>query len=285
MKDFLFHGDLVSSKRILYTPSNFAKTSLAYLQEIGQLHAQQPHISKRDYLDSFLFFIVVSGRGTLTYHERQIPLSSGDCVFIDCRNPYSHETSDQLWKLKWIHFYGPNITNIYQKYIERGGQACFHPSDLNSFEELWDNLYSVSSSSDYIRDMRINQDLNCLLTLLMQESWHPETQRSGTKKQSLVKIKKYLDEHYSQKISLDLLSEQFFINKFYLTRVFKEQFGISVNNYLLQVRITHAKQLLRFTDQTIEEVGLSCGIGPLYYFSRVFKKIEGLSPNEYRKRW
>ena len=77
----------------------------------------------------------------------------------------------------------------------------------------------------------------------------------------------------------------FYINKFYLTRIFKEKFGVTLNNYLLQIRITHAKQLLRFTDKTVETIGVECGMGSVHYFSRMFKKIEGISPSEYRKIW
>ena len=100
-----------------------------------------------------------------------------------------------------------------------------------------------------------------------------------------MEIRSYLDENYTKKITLDQLSERYFINKYYLTRIFREQFGVSINNYILEKRITHAKQLLRFTDQTVEEIGEACGMGALYYFSRMFKKIEGVSPSEYRKLW
>ena len=88
-----------------------------------------------------------------------------------------------------------------------------------------------------------------------------------------------------REITLEQLAEAFYINKFYLTRCFKEQFGMSVNQYLLQVRITHAKQLLRFTDLAIEKVGHECGMSDANYFSRMFKKVEGISPGEFRRRW
>ena len=102
---------------------------------------------------------------------------------------------------------------------------------------------------------------------------------------ALLYNKTYLEDHYQEKITLEHLSDQFFINKFYLTRIFKEEFGISINSYLTQIRITHAKQQLRFTNKTIEQIGFSCGIEDANYFSRIFKKIEGTSPGEYRKRW
>ena len=76
-----------------------------------------------------------------------------------------------------------------------------------------------------------------------------------------------------------------YINKFYLTRVFKEQFGLPVTSYLVQLRITRAKRLLRFTDRTIESIAQDCGLNDANYFSRLFKKIEGTSPGEYRRQW
>ena len=94
--------------------------------------------------------------------------------------------------------------------------------------------------------MRINSGLNELLVLLMKESWHPaERSDAILKKQNLDPIRDYLDTHYTEKVSLDALADQFFISKFYLTRVFKEQFGVSINTYVLNLRITKAKQMLR----------------------------------------
>lgn len=285
MNNALFHGDLVESERIIYTPSGFAKVSLIHLQEIGELQAQKQHICKRENLPSYLFFIVVCGSGKLEYNGELHSLSAGDCIFIDCHNPYYHESSSDLWNLQWVHFYGPTVANIYDKYVERGGQPCFHPDDLTRFGRTWATLYKIAGSSDYIRDMRINEELTRLLTYLMEESWHPDNRHTGAKQQDLLEIKNHLDKNYSQKITLDELSEIFFINKYYLTRIFKKQFGVSINNYLLQIRITHAKQLLRFTEKTVEEIGIECGMGTLYYFSRMFKKVEGISPSEYRKKW
>ena len=120
----------------------------------------------------------------------------------------------------------------------------------------------------------------------MQESWHPgEKADQGLKRQNLTPIRDYLDEHYQEKIVLDALAERFFISKFYLTRVFKEQFGVSITTYLLNKRITKAKQLLRFSDQRLEDIGYQCGLGAPNYFSRVFKQVEGVTPSEFREKW
>lgn len=60
---------------------------------------------------------------------------------------------------------------------------------------------------------------------------------------------------------------------------------MTINEYLEQLRISKAKELLRFTEKGIGEIGSLCGFTDSHYFSRVFMKVEGISPREYRKRW
>ena len=113
----------VSSDRILYTPSSFARSSLLHLQEIGTLKALREHTSSRSNLLSYLFFIVTKGSGSLLYNGKEYRLSEGSCVFVNCQKLYSHTTDpDDLWSLRWCHFYGPNLSLIYEKYTERGGK-------------------------------------------------------------------------------------------------------------------------------------------------------------------
>ena len=282
---FFTTASIVSSNRVLYTPSSFARTSLLHLQEIGTLQALAPHTSKRDGLQSYLFFTVLSGEGELFYEGKMYSLEPGSCVFIDCRKAYSHTTSEKLWSLCWCHFYGPTLSFVYEKYVERGGKTVFQPVEAVPFLNTLDSLYALASGSDYIRDMRINEELNRLCTLLMEQSWHPEEAVTAPKKMSVVNVKEYLEHHYSERITLNDLASRFYINKYYLTRVFKEQYGMSITSYLTSLRITHAKQLLRFTNKTVEEIGLECGLGALHYFSRVFKEVEGVAPSTYRAQW
>lgn len=118
-------------------------------------------------------FCVNSGSGELEYQRKKYKLGRGDCVFIDCQQPYSHSTDKDLWSLSWIHFSGVTMQDIYRKYQERGGCPVFHPENITAFAELHKSLFMLASSDDYIRDMRINSGLNELLVLLMKESWHP----------------------------------------------------------------------------------------------------------------
>lgn len=165
----------------------------------------------------------------------------------------------------------------------RADASC--SADVSQYSTIISDIYTLASSSDYIRDMRINGKLNDLLTLLMESSWHRGNSSNAPKKMEISQVKSFLDEHYKEKLSLESVASHFFIDKHYLARLFKEQYGVTLVTYLQQVRITHAKRMLRFSDKSIEEIGLECGIGELNYFSRVFKKLEGVSPSEFRRVW
>lgn len=275
----------VCSCRILYTPSLFARSSLLHLQEVGSLTAIKPHTSKREKLQSYLCFVVEAGEGELVYEGKKYTLKIGDVVFIDCRKAYSHSTDTILWTLRWCHFYGSVMSSVYDKYRERGGKPVFHSENSQEFIHLLTDLYSLAASTDYIRDMRINEKLNVLLTLLMEQSWHPESGTLSKKRIELENVRTYLDEHYVEKISLDDLSDRFFINKYYLTRIFKETYGTTISHYVLSKRITRAKQLIRFSEMTMDEIATAVGMYDANYFSRAFRKIEGVSPTEYQKQW
>lgn len=255
--------------------------------------------------------MVEDGEGELVYEGKKYELRSGDVVFIDYRKAYNHSTGMNpnagLWSLRWCHFYGPSMPAIYAKYCERGGLLVIRgadvsvdlargadmgrrddvscDADVSQYAAILTDIYTLASSSNYIRDMWINGKLNDLLTLLMEFSWHRGAHTNAPKKMEISSVKSFLDEHYKEKLSLESVASHFFIDKHYLARLFKEQYGVTLVTYLQQVRITHAKRMLRFIDKSIEEIGLECGIGELNYFSRVFKKLEGISPSEFRRVW
>ncbi|MCD7864403.1 MAG: AraC family transcriptional regulator [Lachnospiraceae bacterium] len=172
------------------------------------------------------------------------------------------------------------------------GAKILQADDFGTYETILDEIYEIAGSDSYTRDMQLNFKLTELLTLLMEESWHPDREErteagaaSGVqKKVNVLEIKAYVDAHYEQPLTLESLAKQFYFSKHYLARRFKEQFGITVTAYIQQVRITRAKELLRFTDDSVETIAAACGYEN-NYFSRLFHKIEGVSPGVYRRNW
>lgn len=95
-------------------------------------------------------------------------------------------------------------------------------------------------------------------------------------------IEQYIQEHYAEDLGLEQIAERMGVSVKYVSRVFKRKFGVNLGDYLTRLRIDKAKELLELSDLRMNEVAERVGIFSRSTFQRVFKKLEGISPNEYR---
>ncbi len=96
-------------------------------------------------------------------------------------------------------------------------------------------------------------------------------------------IEQYINEHFTEDITLQTLSDLTYLNKYYLVHSFKEYKGISPINYLIERRITESKHLLENTNYSVAKIANTTGFSSQSYFSQIFKKETGMSPIQYRK--
>ncbi len=97
------------------------------------------------------------------------------------------------------------------------------------------------------------------------------------------KIINYIHDNYQKDINLEELSKAHFISKSTLCHKFKKETQMTIIDYLLQIRLHKAKNLLQYTDKSMAEISLSCGFSSPNYFSLIFNKHVHYSPREYRK--
>lgn len=108
-----------------------------------------------------------------------------------------------------------------------------------------------------------------------------DTKRAGTE---MASVKRYIDEHFSENITLDVLADNSHINKYYLSHAFAQEYGIAPINYLIARRITESKYFLLNTDHSLSKISALLGFSSPSYFAQVFHKAEGVSPSVYRKK-
>ncbi|WP_146161795.1 AraC family transcriptional regulator [Trichococcus patagoniensis] len=279
-------SELTDSYRIISTPSAFAKGTLFYIQEIGKLKSLKSHTSKREALDSFLFIIVVSGSGTFTYKGKTYKLKSEDCLFIDCKKPYSHESTDSdPWELMWVHFNSILMDQYYLYFSNKTGSVAFQSEEKPEFSAILENLLMLANNKSTHSELLISQLLNTLVTRILTDNTDQQENTADKIADKIQQIKDFLDENFKKKIPLDIIADEFFISKYHMSREFKKAHGITIANYIIAKRITYAKELLRFTNMKIDEIGQFCGIEDNSYFNKVFRKFEGITASEYRKKW
>ena len=272
------------SERILVTPSAYTKKHYLYIQEIGTLTSLEPHLSRRERLDSYLFFIVTQGSGTVTINGEAFDVKAGDCVWLNCLVPYSHKSNlHDPWTLHWVHFNGSQIPPFYQLFGDKGGSAVYTPAGLSSYSEILQTLFRLQQKPEVLTDLLSHKYLTDLIALIFTDALHRSTDVSVPNK--FIDIQNYIENNYTQKITLDSLAAQFFISKYHLHREYQKLFGTTITNALSLKRLAHAKKLLRFSKDSIESIAVSSGFQTASYFIKVFKKYEGMTPLEYRRKW
>ena len=96
-------------------------------------------------------------------------------------------------------------------------------------------------------------------------------------------VRQYIDNHFKENLTLDQLAGLAHINKYYLSHAFRKEFGTSPISYLISRRIRESRFLLAETDHTLSQIAQVLGCSSLSYFSQSFRRLEGMSPMEYRR--
>jgi YesN/AraC family two-component response regulator len=99
----------------------------------------------------------------------------------------------------------------------------------------------------------------------------------------LNKVTKYIQKHYNEKITLDMVCKEVFLSKAYLSKIFNNKMNCSFTQYVNKIRIQKSKPLLFDNKVTIIDIAYLVGFEDQSYFTKVFKQIEGISPGEYRR--
>ncbi|MBS4007248.1 MAG: PocR ligand-binding domain-containing protein [Clostridium sp.] len=131
----------------------------------------------------------------------------------------------------------------------------------NSIEEI--DLAAVKALERYFNAIQRNQKI--------------------TNRQVVDNIKKYIRKNYDKDLTLDDIAASVYLSPYYAARVFKHGQGMTIMNYLTQVRIEEAKKLLRNPRFQIEEIAQKLGFNDASYFSKVFRRNEGMSPSQFRQ--
>ena len=183
------------------------------------------------------------------------------------------------------------LSNEYEQLLRLFHQDIpIYRFDRELQEKLYrklNDIYRLAQKTDPMRNLMIHLRFIEFLTLLYlnrdKNQYSNESEMSATERK-IYSITGYIHHHYSEDISLDLLSEKFGISQSYLSHQFKLVTGFTVTDYIQMTRIRNVQALLVGTQTPITEVAAPCGFNSFSQFNRVFRKHIGISPSVYRKQ-
>ncbi|GAA4862320.1 AraC family transcriptional regulator [Paenibacillus vulneris] len=251
----------------------------------GQSQTKPLHRVGPQVLDYYLVHYVVSGHGTFSCMGTDYRLEKGSSFFIFPGELVSYASDEQdPWCYRWVGFKG----NRADEYLSGFGISPHQPVALTQNHRKMQALYHQMELTMRRRqphcDMQCEGYLRLLLAEYAQELGHdsiPKKETSGIQQQIEQAIR-WLTLQYHQPISIESMAQSLGYHRTHLSKMFKQQTGLSPMNFLLKIRMERAKLLLQ-DELTVEQVASSVGFSDPLYFSKQFKKWYGRSPSDYRQ--
>lgn len=271
------------SERIILTPGPQVRESLYYIQEIGHFHAGKEYYTCRENLDSFLIVYTLAGQGTLSCEGRTWQVKPGEVFLIDCNQAHEYRTCGESWELLWVHFWGSGSRGYYSRYRTGCGQPVLH-NPAPETAELLRTLLELAKLPGTSSELMISLTLTQLLTVLVLCAG-AEIEEDPALRDYVAGVLEYIDRHLAEKLTLERLAEAFARNRFALLRDFRRCTGVPPGEYIITRRINAAKELLKYTDQSVRQIAWQVGVENESHFIRLFSARTGCTPGAYRSRW
>ena len=227
-------------------------------------------------------FFITDGHGRFRTRREDIPVAIHDVIIVNANVPHT-ELSQLDSPLTYIVLGVEGLEAI----AGVDGYTMLHL--LHGWKELMLCLKlmlqeSCEALSGYEEICRSLLDV-ILVRLERQRDLSFSDESAGTRSsREFELVRRYIDNHFKENLTLDQLAQLAHLNKYYLAHTFRAEFGTSPINYLISRRVEESRFLLRETDHTLSLIAQMLGFSSLSYFSQCFRRVEGISPMEYRKR-
>ncbi|NLV35725.1 MAG: AraC family transcriptional regulator [Clostridiaceae bacterium] len=235
--------------------------------------------------DHFLIHYIHSGRGRFCVGDKTYHLQAGQ-GFLICPDIITYYQADpkEPWHYSWVGFHGLGAEN----YLRRAGLSLEEPIFSCKVGGYIDQCFKQMNEAMALPragKTRLLGYLYLFLSQLIEQNGedHHSAQSANRKEAYVKKAIEYIVMNYTRKVSIDELSRSIGLDRSYLGSIFKEQVGISPQEYLIRFRINRACELMKNDTLTIGDISRSVGYEDPLLFSKLFKKHLGLSPTDYRK--
>ncbi len=251
--------------------------------------------------DELEILVVESGIARVAVNGQVYLAERGDGVFINAGAVHGiWREGEETCGLRIVVFHprlvGGSVDSIlWQKYLEPllsdPCHTCIHFSNTEPWEQaaseaLWKAWQAcVSEAEGFEFEMR--EELSKFIFLLTKNRPVAEkrpsekTLRDGDRIKSMLQ---YIQEHYDEELTLAKIAQSVNLSENECLRCFRSMIGSTPIQYVKQIRIQKAAELLASTDQKISDIGAACGFQEMSYFSKIFRALKGSTPSEYRRR-
>lgn len=238
---------------------------------------------------------VILGSFNLRLNNIGYTLTAGDIIFVECGTLHGGEPDNCVYECLVFDLnmlkrrQNDAITPLISPLIDGSkGINCVIPQKGSSVYSAASALFAVTSNRDDFYEIETYSLLFRLLSQLYKTesissvSKNPQTTK---KNQTVIKLLDWIDNNFTENITLQKLSEISNLSEKYICRVFKEYTSKTPINYINELRIDAACHEMISDKKSVTEAALACGFNDLSYFSKLFKRYKHISPYKYRRNY
>lgn len=227
-------------------------------------------------------FVILDGHGHFRTLHEEFPISVQDLLIVNAYVPHT-EVSSLKSPLQYIVL---GIEGLKAAAAEEGYTMLHLHKGWTELNNCLDIMLHESAKTQPGHAEICQHLLEVVLIWLgRQQDLSFSSEASGPRASKECElIRRYIDNHFKEDLTLDHLAELAHLNKYYLSHSFRREFGTSPISYLISRRLDESRFLLRETDYSLSLIAEILGFSSLSYFSQCFRREEGVSPTEYRRQ-
>lgn len=232
----------------------------------------------------FQLLYIAAGKAHFHFDGKEQIVTAGHMVLYRPKEPqkYEYYGEDQT-EVYWVHFTGGNVTNILRSYGLSDDKRVFYCGSgldyRNLFRTMINELQMCRENYAEMLEMYLRQ----VFIMLHRYFLTSLTTNNSHAVEEIDRATLYFNEHYNENINIDEYAQSNHVSVSWFIRNFKHCTGSTPMQYILSKRIYNAEILLQNSSYNLTEIADIIGYDNPLYFSRIFKKVKGISPSEYRK--
>lgn len=253
-----------------------------YLTDIGFFPRARHHYREREEgTPEYILIYCVEGEGYIhvggekyVLHEREafcIPGGQGHRYYADEKNP---------WSIFWVHFKGDNVGYfpLEEKRIVEINSRHAQSRIITLFDLLFQVLERNYTLGNFIYISQV------LMLILSEIYFREKVDEASEQNRHVTAAIRYMYKHLHENLKLQDIADELKLSKSYINAAFKKYTGRAPVDFFINLKMQEACKLLKSTNLYIIDIGQRLGYNDPYYFSRIFKKMMGVSPKEYREQ-
>lgn len=261
-------------------------TKQIYITDIGYYPKAKFHYVERLHgINQHILIYCIEGSGWVEINKKKMEISPSQFIAIPANMAHKYAANENdPWTIYWFHFKGDIAGHIVDLILQHAKNyrphLSYNENRIKLFEEIYTNL-EKGYSIDNLR--YINMTFYHFLSSLLYEDKfnYAEKKKEPDIVASSIEL---MQKKISTILTLNELADFANLSVSHFSAIFREKTGYSPIEYFNHLKVQKACQYLLFTTMAVKEMSASLGIDDQYYFSRMFSKLMGISPTEYRKR-